>query len=58
MKVKMQYMKSTKNTHVFQQINEDDTPMKDMEAAIPSLYIRKLHFSGEPTTIHVEVTYD
>jgi len=58
MKIKMQYKKSTKNTHVFEEINEDDTLMKDVEASIPSLYIRKRAFNNVPTTIHVEVTYD
>ena len=58
MKIKMQYKKSTKNTHVFEEINEDDTLMKDAQASIPSLYIRKQAFSGLPTTIHVEVTYE
>ena len=41
MKVTMRFKKSTKNTHVFEEVLADGRPADANMASIPSLYIRK-----------------
>ncbi len=51
MKVKMKYKKSTKTTHVYEEIT-------DTLSVIPTLYIKISAFSQNlPREIEVEVTY-
>ncbi|KKN12391.1 hypothetical protein LCGC14_1017020 [marine sediment metagenome] len=56
-KILMRYKKSTKNTYVFEEIDDSGDIPIDMLVKIPTLYIRKHCFDGkEPMQISVEVT--
>ncbi len=57
-KILMRYKKSTKNTYVYEEIDDTGDITMDVLVKVPTLYIRK-HTLGEepPTQITVEVTY-
>lgn len=48
MKVLMKYRKSTKGTYVFNEVLEDGREPALEHTKIPSLYIRRSAFPGEP----------
>ena len=53
--IPMRYKKSTKNTFVFEEIDDAaDIPI-DSVVSIPTLYIRKHCFAEERTPMHITV---
>ncbi len=54
-KIQMQFKKATKNTYVFEEIDDAGDLPADFVAAVPTLYIRKHVFVGEPTPYAIEV---
>jgi len=58
MKVLMTYRKSTKNTHVFDEIEEDGSTRDSTFALIPTLYIRKLAFKNSSVPVRITVTVE
>ena len=55
MKIWMKYKKATKHTFVFEQCDEMGNPVENLQAQIPSLYIRKHAIEGPLQHITVEV---
>ena len=63
MKVQMKYKKSTKNTHVFEEVLPESQDLLPPLLKIPTLYVRKSAFRANrqgvaPQTLQVEVTYE
>lgn len=50
--IQMRYKKSTKNTNVYEEIDDTGEPM--FQATIPTLYIARHALPGQP--IHIEVS--
>ena len=55
MKIRMKFKKATKNTFVFEEINNQGEQVDSALARIPSLYIRKSALSGPAQIITVTV---
>ena len=51
----MRYKKSTKNTFVFEEIDDAGDIPVDFIVSIPTLYIRKHCFAEERTPTHIAV---